>query len=63
MVVAEHSAEALTPLNGVMGQGGGGHGLQEAIFESLMITLGMVMRHKLADCVLKGRLSDEDHPA
>jgi hypothetical protein len=56
MVVAEHSAETLTPLYGVMGQGGGGQGLQEAILESLMITLGMVMRHKLADCVLKERL-------
>ena len=63
MVVAEHPAKAPAPLNGVMGQGGGGYGLQESVFEPLMITLGMVVRHKLPDCVLKGRLSEEDHPA
>jgi hypothetical protein len=56
MVVAENSAKALVPLNGVMEQGGG-YGLQESVFEPLMITLGMVVRHKLPDCVLKGRLS------
>jgi hypothetical protein len=54
MVVAENSVKALAPLNGVMEQGGG-YGLQESVFEPLMITLGMVMRHKLPDCVLKGR--------
>ena len=62
MVVAENSAKVLAPLNGVMEQGGG-YGLQESVFEPLMITLGMVVRHKLPDCVLKGRLSEEDHPA
>jgi hypothetical protein len=62
MVVAENSAKALAPLNGVMEQGGV-YKLQESVFEPLMITLGMVVRHKLPDCVLKGRLSEEDHPA
>jgi len=63
MVVAEHPAEALAPLNVVMGQRGGGYGLQESVFDSLMITFDMVVRHELPDCVLKGRLSEEDHPA
>ena len=31
MVLAEHSAKALAPLNGVMEQGGG-YGLQESVF-------------------------------
>jgi hypothetical protein len=63
MVVAEHPAKALAPLNGVMGQGGGGYGLQEWVFDSLMITFDMVVQHELPDCVLKRRLSEEDHPA
>jgi hypothetical protein len=28
-----------------------------------MIALGVVVRHELADCVLKRRRSEEDHPA
>jgi hypothetical protein len=46
-----------------MGQGGGGYGLQESVAESLMITLGLVVRHELPDCVLQRRLLEEDHPA
>jgi hypothetical protein len=59
MVVVEHPAKALAPLNGVMGQGGGGYGLQESVFDSLVITFDMVVRHELPDCVLKGRVHGE----
>jgi hypothetical protein len=36
-------------------------GLQESVSESLMIALGMVVRHEMPDRVLKRCLSEEDH--
>jgi hypothetical protein len=33
------------------------------VFQALVIALGMIVRHELADCVLKRRRSEEDHPA
>jgi hypothetical protein len=63
MVVAEHSAEALSALNRVMGWGSDGHWLRYSVFQALMIALGMIVRHELPDRVLKGCRSEEDHPA
>ena len=63
VVVVEHPAEALAPLNGVMGWGSDGCGLQESIFEPLMIALGVIVRDEMPDRVLKRGVSEEDHPA
>src|ERR1022692_1801083 len=63
MVVAEHSAEALSALNRVMGEGSDGHWLRYSVFQALMIALGMIVRHELPDRVLKRCRCEEDHPA
>jgi len=63
MVVAEHSAEALSALNRVMGWDSDGCGLRKSVFQALLIALGMIVRRELPDCVLKRCRSEEDHPA
>lgn len=63
MVVAEHSAEALSALNKVMGWGSDRCGLRKSVFQALVIALGMIVRHELPDRVLKRCPSKEDHPA
>ena len=63
MVVAEHSAEALSALNRILGWGSDGCGLRKSVFQPLMIALGMIVRHELPDCVLKRCRPEEDHPA
>ena len=62
-VEVEHSAEALVPFNGTTEYGSGKHGLQQSVSQSLVISLGMIMRHVVLDGVPKRRLSEEDHPA
>ena len=57
MVEAEHSTQALATLNRVMKWRGGG-GLQESILETLMIPLGVVVRHELMDCMSKRSLPE-----
>jgi hypothetical protein len=47
MVIAEHSAEALSALNWMMGEGSDGCGLRKSVFQVLMIALGMTVRQ---DC-------------
>ena len=63
MVVAQHSAEALSPSDSVMGWGADGCGPRKSVFQALMIALGMIVRHELPDCVLKRCQSEEGHPA
>ena len=63
MVIAEHSAEALSALNRIMGEGNDGCGLRKSVVQALMIALGVVVRHELPHCVLKRCRSEEDHPA
>ena len=63
MVVAQHASEALAPLNWVTGPSGYGCRLRYSICETLVIALGMVMRHELVDGVLKRCVPKEDHPA
>jgi hypothetical protein len=59
MVVAENSAKALVPLNGVMEQGGG-YGLQESVFEPVHGELLIKRRSacgKARDSVLARRIA------
>lgn len=62
MIIAEHSAESLTPFDSGVRFANGAERPQQAVFEPLMITLVMVVGHKLCDRVPKRCLSEEDHP-
>ena len=61
MVVAQHSAEALSPSDSVMGQGADGCGPRKSVFQALMIAFRMIMHHVVLDCVLKRCVPEEDH--
>jgi hypothetical protein len=58
--IVEHPTEALTPMH-LPRWHDDWVGLQEPIFEALMIALGVIGGHKLRDRVLKRALSEEDH--
>jgi hypothetical protein len=60
VVIAEHSAETLAPMHRLRWRDDRA-GLHEPVFEALMITLGVIVRHELRDGVLKRGLSEEDH--
>ena len=60
MVEVEHSTEALAPTHRLRWREHRG-GPQELICEALMIAFGVVVRHEVADRVLKRALSEEDH--
>lgn len=63
MIEAEHSAQALaTPNRMSEWSDGSGLGLQEPVFQALVISFAMVMSHKLRDGVAKRGLTEEDHP-
>ena len=60
IVVAQQSAEAPSPSDGMMGQGADGCGSRNSVFEALMITFRVIMHHVLPDCVLQQVLPEED---
>jgi hypothetical protein len=62
MIIAEHSAESLTPFDSGVRVVKGAEGQQQAVFQPLMISLGMVVGNKLCDCVPQRCRSEEDHP-
>lgn len=60
MVIVEHSTEALAPLHRLRWRDDRG-GPQKLVCEALMIAFSMVVRHDVANRVLEGGLSEEDH--
>ena len=60
MVIVENSTEALAPPNWLRwrDQWGWPH---ESIFEALMVSLSVIVRHELRDRVPKRVLTEEDH--
>jgi hypothetical protein len=62
MIVTVHSAESLTSFDSGVRFTNGAERPQQAVFKPLMITLVMIVGHKLCDRVAKRRLSEEDHP-
>jgi len=62
MVVTEHPAEALTATHAPDGLGGVGQGRDDRVAESLVISLGVVMREVLVHRSSQRVLAEEDHP-
>jgi hypothetical protein len=60
VIVVQHSTKTLAPMQALR-WGCDRCGPQEPVLEALMIALGVVVRHELADRVSKRVLSEEDH--
>jgi len=63
MVVAQHSPQALTPLDDLECIARSCVRSQQLISATLMISLGVIMREVLGNRVSKRCLSEENHPA
>jgi hypothetical protein len=59
VIIVEHPTEALSPLAWTL-QLGGRSRPQQLVCETLMIALSMVVRHEVADRVVKRDLYEED---
>src|ERR1022692_2072843 len=62
MIVTQHSAESLAPLDWVVSFADVGDRLQKPVFKSLMVSLAVVVAHVLCDRVPKRCPAEEDHP-
>jgi hypothetical protein len=60
VVIVEHSTEALAPMHWLRWRNNR-RGPQELVCEALMIAFSVVVRHEVANRVLEGGLSEEDH--
>ena len=60
MVIVEHSTETLVPMHRLRWRDDGA-GPQEFVCEALMIAFSMVVCHEVANRMLEGGLSEEDH--
>ena len=60
VVIVEHSTQTVAPMHRLRWRDDRG-GPQKLVFEALMIAFSMVVRHELANRVLEGGLSEEDH--
>jgi hypothetical protein len=60
VVIVEHSTEALAPMHRLRWRDDRG-GPEKLVCEALMIAFSMVVRHEVANRVLEGGLSEEDH--
>jgi hypothetical protein len=60
VVIVKHSAETLAPMHRLRWRDDRGWP-KESVFEALMVSLGVIVRHELRDRVLKRVLTEEDH--
>lgn len=60
MVIVEHSTETLAPMHRLRWCDDRAW-LHEPVFETLMVSLGVIVRHELRDRVLKRVLTEEDY--
>lgn len=60
MVIVEHSTETLAPMHQPSWRDDRS-GSNEPVFEALMVSLRVVVRHESGDRALKRVLSEEDH--
>lgn len=61
MVVVESPTEALAPPDRLRGSDDRGSRTQEPVSDALVVSLSVVVRHKLIDRVLKRVVTEEDH--
>ena len=62
MIIAEHPSESFAPFDCGMRSANDDQRLQQAILESLMIPLAVVMGHELRHRVPQRCVPEEDHP-
>jgi len=61
-VVVKHSAETLSAANGPCRVAGKMVTDNEQISDALMISVAVVMRHEIPNCLSETGLSEQDHP-